>query len=217
MTGRSRRWIGAIASALLIVAIVAGVPAIRLPVLQTAGWALVAQDQLAPADVIVISLDSGGAGVLEASDLVGAGIANRVAVFADPPSAEEQEFVRRGAVYADATSHRIEQLAQLGIADVERIVRPDASTQGESEALLRWCNQNRFRSIVVVSSRDHARRMRRVLARVMKDHTTKVSVRGSRYSAFDPDDWWKTRSGIRTEIIEIQKLALDIVMHPLQW
>jgi hypothetical protein len=35
-----------------------------------------------------------------------------------------------------------------------------------------------------------------------------------RYSSFDPDQWWETRSGTRREIIELQKLLLDIVLHP---
>jgi hypothetical protein len=40
-------------------------------------------------------------------------------------------------------------------------------------------------------------------------------VRSARYSAFDPDGWWETRGGIRTEIIELQKLLLDVLLHPI--
>src|SRR5262249_17874345 len=53
-------------------------------------------------DVIVVSLDSSGAGALEAADLVQSGIATRVAVFTDPPSGEDHEFIRRGLPYDDA-------------------------------------------------------------------------------------------------------------------
>jgi hypothetical protein len=31
----------------------------------------------------------------------------------------------------------------------------------------------------------------------------------------DPDRWWKTRGGVRTEIIELQKLLLDFTLHPI--
>jgi len=58
----------------LVGATIATVPAVRTPVLRAAGWALVVDEPVAPADVIVISLDSGGAGALEAADLVQSGI-----------------------------------------------------------------------------------------------------------------------------------------------
>ena len=37
----------------------------------------------------------------------------------------------------------------------------------------------------------------------------------ARYSSFDPDRWWETRGGVRIEIIELQKLVLDVVLHPM--
>jgi hypothetical protein len=42
-----------------------------------------------------------------------------------------------------------------------------------------------------------------------------VIVRPARYSQFDPDGWWDTRGGLRTGIVEIQKLVLDVVRHPI--
>jgi hypothetical protein len=70
---------------------------------------------------------------------------------------------------------------------------------------------------VFVVARDHSRRIRRVLDRVMQGHPTRVTVQPARYSNFDPDRWWGTRSGIRTEIIEFQKLLLDVVLHPISF
>ena len=57
--------------------------------------------------------------------------------------------------------------------------------------------------------------MRLVLDRVMKGHTTRVAVEPARYSVFDPDRWWETRDGIRIELIEFQKLVLEVVLHPM--
>jgi len=42
-----------------------------------------------------------------------------------------------------------------------------------------------------------------------------VTIRSARYSAFDPDRWWTTRDDTRTEIVELQKLVLDVLRHPL--
>jgi hypothetical protein len=65
--------------------------------------------------------------------------------------------------------------------------------------------------------KDHSRRMRRVLDRVMKGHPTRVTVQPARYSSFDPDRWWETRGGAQTEIVELQKLVLELVLHPMSF
>ena len=193
------------------------VPSVREPVLRAAGWALVVNGPVAPADIIVLSLASGGAGALEAADLVQSGIATRVAVFTDPPSGEDHEFIRRGLPYEDAAARQIRQLRWLGVTDVVQIPRTDVGTEGEAQVLPPWCDQHRLRSIVLVTTRDHSRRLRRVLDRVMKGHSTRVMIQPSRYSSFDPDQWWKTRNGVRTEIVELQKLVLEVVLRPISF
>src|ERR1700730_387169 len=202
--------------ALAAFAIVA-VRSLREPVLRAAGWALVVNEPVASADIIVLSLDSGGAGALEAADLVQSGISKRVAVFMDPPSGEDHEFIRRGLPYEDAGARQIRQLRWLGVTDVMQIPRTDIGTEGATLVLPLWCEQHQFRSIVFVVSRDHSRRLRRVLDRVMSGRLTHVTVQPSRYSSFDPDRWWETRGGVRTEIIELQKLLLDFVLHPMSF
>jgi hypothetical protein len=196
---------------------VATVPSVKKPVLRTAGWALVVNEPVAPADIIVVSPDSGGVGALEAADLVQSGIATRVAIFNDPPSAEDLEFVRRGLPYEDGGARQTRQLRWLGVVDVVHIPRTDAGSQGEAQVLPPWCDEHQFRSIVFVTTSDHSRRLRRVLDRVMKGHSTRVTVRPARYSSFDPDRWWETRGGVRTEIVELQKLLLDVVLHPMSF
>jgi len=199
----------------LTAAAIGAFPSIREPVLRAAGWMLVVTEPIAPADIIVLSADSEGAGVLEAADLVQSGIATRVAVFTDPPRAEDLEFIRRGLPYEDGAARQTRQLGWLGVKDIMQIPRTDGGTEGESQALPPWCDQHQFRSIVFVAARDHSRRTRRVLDRVMKGHPTRVTVQPSRYSSFDPDRWWQSRDGIRTEIVEFQKLVLDVVLHPM--
>jgi hypothetical protein len=213
---RPRRAPIALAVALAAAGIVA-VPSVRQPVLRAAGWALVITEPVAPADVIVVSPDSGGAGALEAADLVQSGIATRVATFTDPPSGEDYEFIRRGLPYEDAGARQIRQLKLLGVTDIVQISRTDVGTEGEGEVLPAWCDQHEFRSVVFVAARDHSRRLRRVLDRAMKGHPTRVAVQPARYSSFDPDRWWETRVGVRTEIIELQKLVLDVLLHPVSF
>jgi hypothetical protein len=217
MSSRWPSWGPILVVVALAAATIVVVPSVREPVLRAAGWALVIDEPVAAADIIVVSLYSGGAGALETADLVQSGIATRVAVFTDPPSGEDHEFIRRGLPYEDAAARQIRQLRWLGVTDVVQIPRTDVGTEAEGQALPPWCDQHRFRSIVFVAARDHSRRLRRVLDRVMKGHPTRVTVRPARYSSFDPDRWWETRGGVRIEIIELQKLVLDVVLHPMSF
>jgi len=218
MSSRRRRWAPIlVVVALAATAIVVAVPSIREPVLRAAGWALVVNEPIAPSDVIVVSAESGGAGALEAADLVQSGIATRVAVFTDPPTGEDYEFIRRGLPYEDGSARQIRQLRWLGVTDVAQIPRTEDGTEGEAQVLPLWCDQHQFRSIVFVAARDHSRRLRLVLDRVMKGHRTRVVVRPAHYSNFDPDRWWETRDGTRTEIVELQKLVLEAVAHPISF
>jgi uncharacterized SAM-binding protein YcdF (DUF218 family) len=175
---------------------------------------LVTSELVAPADIIVLSLDTGPAGALEAADLVQEGISKRVAIFTDPPSEEDREFIRRGIPYDDVAARQMQRLRSLGVTDVVQIARVDG-TEGEGQVLPQWCDEHQFGSIVVVTTKDHSRRLRRVLDRVMKGRSTHVTVQPAQYSTFDPDRWWETRGGVRTEIIELQKLLLDFVLHPI--
>jgi len=211
-----RLWFAWILAVVVLAAgAIVAVPAIREPVLRAAGRALVVKEPVASADIIVVSLDSDGSGVLEAADLVQSGIATRVAVFVDPPSGEGNEFIRRGLPYENGGARQVRQLGLLGVTDVLRIPRDEAGTEGEAQVLPRWCDEHQFRSIVLVAGADHSRRLRRVMDRAMKGHSTSVTIRPSRYSSFDPDRWWETRGGVRMAIVEFQKLALDMVLHPL--
>jgi hypothetical protein len=209
------RWtIGVLAVALLGVAAAFSVPASRDSLLRSLGWALVARDTPGKADIIVVATDSLGAGVLEAADLVHAGIAPRVAVFARARTRVQTEFESRGVPYFDATQVAIQQLQGLGITSIERVPWEVAGTDDEAKVLQWWCAANQIHSVVFVSVSDHSRRTRRVLGRTLGAHGIKVMVEYSRYSDFDPDAWWRSRGGQRTELVEAEKLLLDILKHP---
>jgi hypothetical protein len=180
------------------------------PVLRAAGWALVFKEPIAPSDIIVV-LGTSGAVALEAADLVQSNISKRVAVFAHPPTGEDHEFIRRGLPYEDESARLVRYLRWLGVTDVVQIPRTEHET--EDQVFPEWCHQHQFQSIVLVTTSDRSRRLRRVLDRIMKGHPTHVMVQSARYSSFDPDRWWKTRDGIRTGVIEFQKLVSEIVLH----
>src|SRR6516162_10157053 len=129
MTSRRPRWAPILVVVAVAAATIVAVPFAWEPVLRNAGWALIVNEPVAHADIIVIVPGGGGAEAFEAADLVQSGIATRVAVFADPPSGEDHEFIRRGLPYEDAAARQIDQLKWLGVTDVAQIPRADAETE----------------------------------------------------------------------------------------
>src|SRR5260370_36847177 len=88
-----------IAVAVALAAVAAGtvaVPSVRQPGLRAAGWALVVTEPVAPADAIVVSPDSGGAGALEVADPVANGMRDRRSAFAGPPTRADPPCMRPG-------------------------------------------------------------------------------------------------------------------------
>jgi hypothetical protein len=211
----SRRYTVALVSMMLAVASVMVIAPLRTSLLRAMGRFLVATDQLQHADVIVLSVDSDGAGVLEATDLLHEHVADRIALFADPPDSVDREFLRRGVPYNNMAAVSVRQLHELGVDAVEVIPRTVAGTDDESRDLAAWCSERRYSTVVFISTIDHSHRAARILERAARGHSLKLTVRGSRYSDFDPDAWWKSRTGVRTEIIESEKLLADILLHPL--
>src|SRR4029077_11961914 len=129
------------------------------------GWALVVRSEpVASADIIVLAVDSDGAGALEAADLVQSGVSKRVAVFDDPPSVVGAEFLRRGLPFEDAGARQLRQLKTLGVTDLVHISEVNG-TGDEGRALPRWSDEQHLRSMVVVAAKDHSRRLQRVLDR----------------------------------------------------
>jgi hypothetical protein len=178
---------------------------------------LVANDPIEPADIIVISRDADGAGALEAADLVHGGVATGVAIFPSSPDPVADEFIRRGVPYEGETARSVRQLRSLGVENIEQIPGSVAGTEDEGLVLTKWCRQRGLRSVVVVSTVAHSRRLRRVLHRSMAGHHARVMVHtvSARFPDFDPDRWWGVRGGVRVEIEEAEKLLLDIVRHPI--
>jgi hypothetical protein len=193
--------------------IIVSVPPWRHAVLRSAGWALVAEDPPGKADIIVISTDALGSGSLEASDLFHAGFATRVAIFDRPPTKVALELARRGVHPLNLKEVSIQQLHELGITDIS-VIPAVAGTVDEGRVLREWCVANSIHSILFVSVPDHSRRTRRVLDRSLAQHGIKVMVRYARFAEFDPSSWWASRGGQRVELVEMEKLLLDVLRHP---
>jgi len=197
------------------VALAALTPGIRDYFLRGLGRAIaIPAPAVHSSDAIVLAVDVNGAGALAAADLVRQGVSSRVAIFADPPDAVDREFLRRGVPYHNAAAERVRELNQLGVSDVQTIPRVAGGSEDEGRLLPGWCDENHFTSVALVVNMDHGRRLQRIFRRTMAGHSARVIVYPARYGSFDPDAWWKSRGGTRSEIEEFEKLALDVVLHP---
>src|SRR5438552_243813 len=123
MSVRRGRW-SLILSLVVLLGLGLGVTVVRDPILRTVGRALVVDEAVGPADVIVLPEWAAGAGAIEAADLVHSGIANRVAVFPEPPKPADRELARRGIPFQDETTDLVQLLGRLGVAEVEVIPNP---------------------------------------------------------------------------------------------
>jgi hypothetical protein len=182
--------------------------------LRRLGRALLVDEPLQAADVAVVPEWTDTAGALEAADLVQQGWVKRVVVLLDTPDVAEMELIRRGVRSPTQPPRLLTLLRDLQVSKVEAITGTGNGTDAESRALPAWFDRYRWRTAIVISLPDHSRRLHRLLRRSIRGHSTRVIVRTSRYSSFDPDEWWRTRSGVRIQIEETQKLLLDIALHP---
>jgi len=186
----------------------------REPLLRSVGHMLITDEPLAYSDLIIVPNWTGTPGAIEASDLVHQGVADRVAVLMDQSTRADAELVRRG-ILKEGENWLVDLLWSLGVGDV--LIIPDTGNGTSAEALLlpAWFAQNQIHSVIVISTPDHSRRLFRLLRRSFDKKRVRATVRMTRYSEFDPETWWQSRSGIRTGIEELQKLLLDYIRHPL--
>ena len=210
-----RRRLAAAAAVLLIVIALFFIPGVRRLVLRQAGALLVVTEAAVPSDCIVIAIDARVAGALDAADLYHGGLSKCVAVFADPPDEVDQEYLRRGIKPGDMSEVVTNALHELGVSEVETIPLSPSGTEDEGRVLPQWAQHHKLRSILIVSTPDHSRRLRRVMRRATADTPLRVTVYAARHSTFNPDRWWQHRASLRTGIVELEKLLLDVVRHPL--
>ena len=90
-------------------------------------------------------------------------------------------------------------------AAVLQVTERANSTQSEMIYLTRLLDQNRIRSVILVTGRSHSTRARKILARTSGGRIAIIS-RPTRYDSFDPDGWWRSRLDAKEVLLEYEKL-----------
>lgn len=183
-------------------------------ILEWMGSHMVVNEPLAPADVLAVTFDSREGGLIEIADLYHEGWARAVVVIEPSLNSMELELRRRGVRFSDPA---VAALEQLGIprASITALDSGDGGTTEGAQALTEWLGRGPMRRAIVVVSQTHGRRFGRTLRRGWPTGWPQPIVRTSRLGPFRPDGWWKTRTQLRDGLVELEKLALDYVSHPL--
>lgn len=207
---RSRRF-GAI---LAVVAVALIVVFARNALLESVGQFVSRADPITPAEWCHVTPESGRGGELEAADLYANGTVRRILVLVPEPSIADQELARRGFVNAP---QNVARLVFLGVPErsIATLNVGDGGTNESAQAIAGWFHSHPTVTGLVVTSPTHVRRFRRVLRRAWRADGPLPAVIATRFSRYRPSDWWQSRSTLREGIVELEKLLLDFMLHPL--
>lgn len=161
----------------------------RNPLLRLAGgyWAI--EDSLAKSDALVILSDDNFTGdrATRAAELFRTGIAPRIVASGRRlrPYAGIAELIERDLVERGVPKEAILRFPQDGDNTLE-----------EAEQLVPVAIRLKWKRLIVVTSNYHTRRARYIYRRVFPT-SIEIRVAGSRDAAYDPNNWWYSRKGIK--------------------
>ena len=190
-----RRWLRALAALATVVALLwFG----RHLVLASAGRFLVAEDDLAPADVIVASMAGMLANTLEAAHLFNEGVSTQIVLptlASDPVAEEIRRLSRSGWSETEYGSWLLERcgVPKSAIQTLPGVVD---GTDSEISAVVTFTRQHNLRSVLYITARSHTARARRLL-RNQLPRGTHLIMRSPRTDPFAAESWWHNRQQSR--------------------
>ena len=177
-----------------------------LTVPRLGAW-LVVEDALAKSDAIIVLGGTMYERPLEAVELHKEGWAPRIYLFRQVVDWGEAELIARQFAYTREVDVQIDVMQRLGVDRAAiGILEQANSTAEEADYVFEVANREKLRSVIIVTSKQHTRRARLVMARRLRPLGTTVIVRSSRYDRSDVDRWWANRSTMRFTLFETQRL-----------
>lgn len=162
---------------------------VRHPLMRLAGSLWTVDERPVAADAIVILGDDNYSGdrATRATELLNAGWAPRIIA--------SGRYLRPYASIAELEEH---DLTARGVpaSAIVRFAHRAENTRDEAAAISQFASARGWKRIIVVTSNYHTRRARYICERTFPSGTM-LRVVAARDSDFDPDNWWRTRMGIR--------------------
>jgi uncharacterized SAM-binding protein YcdF (DUF218 family) len=208
---RSRRRLGLLVAVTVLLAVLW---LARTPLLVAIGGALVAEDALAPADVIVVSNANARAAALEAARLYADGVSRRLVMAEWVHEPVDAEVQRLGVPLLAVTELARAILERSGVPPAAITVLPGAASGTEDEvaavsAYLR--RTDGVRSLLWVGPRTHTARARWLLRDAVPP-SVRVAVRSSSRDDFAVDGWWRSRDQSREVMTEYVRWVNSAVL-----
>jgi len=162
---------------------------VRRPLLRLVGEFWIVDESPAPSDAIVMLGDDdfNADRATRAAQLYRAGWAPRVIA--------SGRYLRPYASIAELEEHDLEDRG-VPAADVVRFTQKAENTREETAALAQLIRSRGWNRILLVTSNYHTRRSRYLAERQFPPGTT-LRVVAAPDSAYDPQDWWHTRKGVK--------------------
>jgi len=161
-----------------------------------AGQFLVINEQPQKADVIVILAGDRGYRTERGAELFQAGYAPYI-------------IVSGGPIYNNITAADLmmNHAVELGIP-AEAIIKESYADSTYQNAVYtkEIMEQRGFKSVIIVSSDFHMRRVKMVFERVFKDTDIELIYCAAKDPTFDPDHWWSSNKSIMNTFNEYVKL-----------
>jgi uncharacterized SAM-binding protein YcdF (DUF218 family) len=195
---RRAKWL--LAAALVLAA---AAPLLWRPALRGLGAALIAEDDLAPADVVVVSSSSVAVDAFEAAALYRGGYAPRVLVPGTAVDPYLQDVRSLGIPYLSSSELARAVLERSGVPAAAIEIGSEAidGTETEAAAIAAYVARQQPRRLLVVTARSHTARTRWLLRRRLPAETV-VMVRGAGEDSYAADTWWQSRFAARETLME---------------
>jgi uncharacterized SAM-binding protein YcdF (DUF218 family) len=162
---------------------------VRYPILRLAGNFWVVNDAPQASDIIVMLGDDNYSGdrAAHAAELFKAGWAPRVVA--------SGRYIRPYATISELEAH---DLADHGVPQsaIVRYAHQANDTHDECEGIGQLMAQHGWKRILLVTSSYHTRRSRYICSRLLPPGTV-LRMSAARDSDYDPDNWWRTRDGLK--------------------
>ena len=162
---------------------------VRHPLLRLAGGFWVVDDGPSASDAIVLLGDDNynSDRAARASEILRAGWAPRIIAsgrylrpYASIAELEERDLTIRG----------------IPASAIVRFAHHAENTREETAAIGQLISSHGWKRIILVTSNYHTRRSRYIAERTFPQGTT-LRVVAARDSEYDPDNWWRTRAGVK--------------------
>jgi uncharacterized SAM-binding protein YcdF (DUF218 family) len=186
--------------ALLFILLFGAVYLARGPILRFIGESWIVEDQLEHSDAIIVLSDDNfyADRATRAAELFRRGMAPEVVASG-----------RRLRPFAGIAELMVHDLSERGVPKdkIEAFAHDADNTREEAQALVQLAARKKWRSVIVVTSNYHTRRVRYIFARVFPSDI-RVRIASARDGDFDPEHWYQHRKLIKQLTREMAGLVV---------